>query len=652
MKHLIGFLFIALFAHGTPCGQVAQALTDYDRQEFIQKNMLADKNAGFESGISQWSGTPALVKATGGNILYGKGSATWDSTSASQTMSSASGTMPNGLLGQNCEASILIAVPSGTATHNIQAFVGTDIISVPIVSSVTPRRQVVTFPCPVAATTIRIRIQSVAANEPLIAFDDAYIGVATNVGTGSVDTPSVAYTPTFNSTTGHAASNGWWYRAGDRIVIGGSILFNGTGAASTVSVTVPSNCTIDLAKLNDSASYASLRNSAGHWSWYDDAGSAAVNPQWVRVVSATTLEFVNGSNAILSNIFANNDRVSWTANLPCVGWVASTVVTANQQRAPNVIRYTSGSGTYTPTAGTTYITVDMNGAGGGGGGDGAGSTTGAAGLAATFGGSSAGGGGGGGSSATSYGGSGGINTVGAGHTARQNISGAAGQSGFPNAAAQSGLGGSGGGSCNGSGAGGGGYNQAGASGAANSGGGGGGGGASSTVPTNGGGGGGGGGCLSLLIATPSVVSYSVPGAATAGAAGTGGWAGGLSGSGSITVTEYFGATTALLANSVSTDVVNGEKIVRVGVDTVCNSSPCTLARNSGFTNVTRAGTGNYTATFATPFSSPPECYGNGSSSVATFLLFSAATTTSVGFQSFAGAVITDNGFRIWCVGPR
>lgn len=335
MKYLIGFLFIALFAHGTPCGQVAQALTDYDRQEFIEKNMLADKNAGFESGISQWSGTPALVKAAGGNILFGKGSATWDSTSAGQTLSSASGTMPNGLLGQSCEASILTAVPSGTATHNIQAFVGTDIISVPIFSSVTPRRQLVIFPCPSVATTIRIRIQSVAANEPLIAMDDGYIGIVKTIGVSEINTNGVSYTPTYTGLGTVANSVGKWWQVGKFIRLQGSGTA-GTTSGSTFSISLPAGvCNVDT-----STAVSNLINAGWTTATFALTANITNGAQLQYRTSTGLIEATNKADGSSTNnlvshsgtqLFSTGNVFSWYALIPCSNFNPSLALSPNQQ---------------------------------------------------------------------------------------------------------------------------------------------------------------------------------------------------------------------------------------------------------------------------------------------------------------------------------
>lgn len=191
-------LFLATFL--VPAVALA-ALTDFDRQDITPQNPLASFNSGFESGIAQVTGvgvSPVAV-TSGSNLLTGKGSITWDSTAAAQTLTGKAIIVPNGLKGKNCELALdSVMTPSGTATHTFSAWDGSNTLaSVPIVSSVNPVQASVNFPCPTSGT-IAWRLTSVASNEPLIAIDDGYFGRARNVGSVSQATEygSLSYSGT------------------------------------------------------------------------------------------------------------------------------------------------------------------------------------------------------------------------------------------------------------------------------------------------------------------------------------------------------------------------------------------------------------------------------------------------------------------------
>lgn len=606
----------------------------------------------FSSGYDVTISTPLLVAAAGSDIWLGK-SATWDPTSGIQTLNSSFVPISNGMAGNNCEVSLWTKVPSGASAYKFQVINQSYavIAEAPLVATDTTfSKNTITFACPMTGS-VAWALQP-TSNEPLIAMDHGYIGLARNVGSGTISTPWQAYTPVITGLgTGSVASSfGMWRRAGDTL----EIMYNWTkdGSAGTGSspiyTSLPSGFTPDTSKMPNAAAisdgevFTSLNLSLSQLVESNGSGG-----YWVNRATGT---IISGGLVTAGSYFRGSFKV------PIQGWVASTVVTANQQRTPKTTILTSGSGTFTTTPGAVYLHVRARGGGGGGGASGSGAwgtpgsggnTTFGTSLIAANGGAAApvitgglaGGGNGGGATVTAPaeglaragGGGGGANTNSGGT--------------YP-------PGGSGGESCGGG--------RAAHSNAivkpgaaqANSGAGGAGAGMSSTSGTAGSGGGG-GGCVDAIVPNPlSSYPYVIGAGGAGGTAGTNGAAGGDAASGVIEITEYFGYTTALLANSVTTDLASGEKLIRVGVDTICSTSPCSIARNSGFTNIVRTSTGNYSANFSVPFSSPPECFGNGGSSVATFLLFSGPTTTSVGFQSFAGAGIADNGFRIWCVGPR
>ena len=362
------------FDFQAPYSQVTKTSGTAALFELDSYNIL--KNPRFEATdySSNWTasgGTLAAAATT--NIFFGKG-ATWDGSAAAQTLTTTAVAVPEGFKGNNCEASIYVKVPSGTATHTLEAYDGTNILATAtLVNSVYFTKNTLTFPCPTSGN-ISLRLVTVASDEPLIALDEAYLGLARNVGVVNLTTKRASYSPTFNSTTGHAASNGWWYRDGDRLVAGGSILWNGTGAVSNFTATLPSACTIDTAKLNDSTA-SSLRNYVGWWSWYDDSGGLSINPQRVRVNSTSTISLMDGSNSVISNIFGNNDRIAWRFEVPCVGWSASQVVMPDAQGwfvageitganpslgVASVTSYTelaNGSLTLTPQAGSAPIGI-------------------------------------------------------------------------------------------------------------------------------------------------------------------------------------------------------------------------------------------------------------------------------------------------------
>lgn len=173
LKYLLPLLLVSFTANAT--------LNEVDKAMGLSRNML--DNSGFELGKTKWTasgGTFALVTA-GSNLLYGANSITWDSGAAAQTLTATAVTIPKGAYNKNGMGYCSIQTPSGTATHKIQIYDGTNVIAEQVItSSTTPIKDVLNFPIP-ATGSLSLRLISVASDEPLIAIDDCYLGEAVNL---------------------------------------------------------------------------------------------------------------------------------------------------------------------------------------------------------------------------------------------------------------------------------------------------------------------------------------------------------------------------------------------------------------------------------------------------------------------------------------
>ncbi len=170
---VLTLLGILLISHGARA-----TLNEVDRADIWNRQLLS--NGGFENGRQRWtaSGGTFSTATSGSNLLQGQVSVTWDSNSASQTLTSTAVTIPNGWYGRNGVATCLILTPSGTATHTLSAFDGTNTLSsATITSSTTPARTSVNFIFP-SSGSLSLRLTSVNANEPLIAIDSCFLGPA------------------------------------------------------------------------------------------------------------------------------------------------------------------------------------------------------------------------------------------------------------------------------------------------------------------------------------------------------------------------------------------------------------------------------------------------------------------------------------------
>jgi hypothetical protein len=178
MKKYIALLaFLLASAPGALAAQLP-----IQAQEFPAINNLL-VNAGFENGSYGWTASGGATK-TANTTAKGLGSYgyDWDSNSAAQTLISSSITIPPSLYGKNGVAYCQFKTPSGTATHTMVVDDGTNAL-VPvqaITSASTFQRTAVNFIFP-SSGSVRLKMASVASNEPEIYIDSCYLGEASNV---------------------------------------------------------------------------------------------------------------------------------------------------------------------------------------------------------------------------------------------------------------------------------------------------------------------------------------------------------------------------------------------------------------------------------------------------------------------------------------
>lgn len=647
MRSICGIFLVILTAmpHG-----FAQ-LNSYSRSELASDNALAGYNPGFESGTVKWSATGGTFVVNSGTqfVPGSKQFASWDSNSAGQEVCSSLVNVPES---GNCAVSLTYKVPSGTATHKIVAKDGSKDLSVEdVFSSTAAWRHDVEFPCAAAASKqARVCLRSVASNEPAIQFDSGYAGYARNVAQCGVDTPWVPYTPVITGLgTGSATITGMWRGVGDSIEVSFMMTMTSNGSgANAVEISIPSQFTMNASKFLSSDG---PRGAA--FSQATTILTCGANSNSNKIVLATNSGAATGSALVNSHI------VRCSVNIPVNERTASQCVTPEQQRAPKITHYLSGSGTHTWSNGVTHATIEIIGGGGGGGGAGTSSTAGGAGGQSSFDGVNAPGGTGGGNGTGGGAGAPGAATAVPCTTnetlmCRGGARGAAGAVTDVSASSLHAPGGHGGQSRYG-GAGLGLYESSGAAAQANTGSGGAGGAGDAATYYAGAGGTAGADITWHRVAPSGSASYTV---GAAGAAGTGTRNGGAGGSGYIKVTEHFGYTTAILANSVSTQVSNGLKMESAKLTTTTGPNACAITSQfgtwlTGTPSSSGAGQCSFTIVTGT-FSSAPNCdfdvYAGGSAISATG---NASSATAASFQIWdalgagtVGSVVAN------CVGPR
>lgn len=153
-------------------------LTDVQRAELPFKNLIT--NPEFENGKTGWSTSGGdsftLVTSTPAKKELGASYITWDSAGAGRILSHTAVTIDEANKNTNALCEFTTEVPSGTATHLIRAYDGTNVIlSASIVSTTTPYKNSLSFPMP-SSGSVYCQLVSVASNEPLIRVYRGWLG--------------------------------------------------------------------------------------------------------------------------------------------------------------------------------------------------------------------------------------------------------------------------------------------------------------------------------------------------------------------------------------------------------------------------------------------------------------------------------------------
>lgn len=153
------------------------ALSEGDRALQPFRNLLT--NPGAELGKAGWAVSTGSFAASTTTPLVGGASFTWDAGAAAETFTSTAVTIPEGWKGRNGVVSCSFLCASGTCTHTIKPFDGTnDLATAQTITSSTTiaQRSSVNFIFPTSGS-VSVRISS-AANEPSLKTDSCVLALA------------------------------------------------------------------------------------------------------------------------------------------------------------------------------------------------------------------------------------------------------------------------------------------------------------------------------------------------------------------------------------------------------------------------------------------------------------------------------------------
>ncbi len=164
-------------------------------------------NNSFETNTTGWTasaGTFAQTTTNGQFIPPGVAAAHWDAAASNDTLVYTATTINanDGLANRNGVASIALRAASGTATHTVEAYDGTNILGSATVTSSTTvfARTTVNFVFP-ASGTVQFRLVA-HANEPDVYIDDAYLGLAEGFNVSNVSQAQMYGSITIDTCTG------------------------------------------------------------------------------------------------------------------------------------------------------------------------------------------------------------------------------------------------------------------------------------------------------------------------------------------------------------------------------------------------------------------------------------------------------------------
>lgn len=152
---------------------------------------------------------------------------------------------------------------------------------------------------------------------------------------GAVVSAPTSYTPTLNSTTSVSVNTANWYRIGSTMRVVGQIEYNGAGAASALSVDLPSGYTIDTSV----GTWSANATQVGFADWYDNGTDYNLAAATYNDSNTIVFQLDQASGNLQSSSFANGDVFSYQFTVPISQWAGSGTVNL----AANNVEYVSNS---------------------------------------------------------------------------------------------------------------------------------------------------------------------------------------------------------------------------------------------------------------------------------------------------------------------
>ncbi len=385
MKKIISALLLLSFVF--PTQNAWPAIQPSDRQFSQSMSTEVLGNPGFEYGTSKWtaSGGTLTTTTSAANVFSGNASGSWDSSSASQTLvSSATYTNGGGPTYVNGVGVCWLKCASGSCTHTLTVDDGSTNLATPVTITSSTAGFFPTIVNFIFGTggTARLKLTSVASNEPILYIDSCYVGSAMgfNISQIGTATPIQAYTPTITGMGSASNISFFYWQIADQLYVMGSYT-EGTVTAALTTYTLPNSLTIDSSKV----SIQNASNAAGPIIGEFVSGVANQSgPMVTATGTSTTLVYAGavygGTNPLLptnaSTNFSGTHVHSVKFSVPVTNQL-QTLLNPNRSQLPTTSTVTTSShtggfsanttGTYTAPTGTSWVRICGIGAGAGGG---------------------------------------------------------------------------------------------------------------------------------------------------------------------------------------------------------------------------------------------------------------------------------------------
>lgn len=309
MKFLIKFLCaLSLFLEPVAMAQ----MTGIQRAELRDTNLLGPFNPAFENGKQGWTNTGGTFITITSSALEGTHSASWTPTASGQTLDSKAVTVPAGMVGGQCQGSMLYSGADANTTFEVlDTTTSTILASQVLTSAATPANVLLPFTCPAAGDTIKLRLISTASGSAVV-IDKTFLGTVGFTGIASTS-PVVFSEPktvvgsvgtSGQISLGHALTSTEWPFA-----IAGKLAFYNLNASATTDGSGALSCTSAACTLTNSGTPVAITAT----DIFGNANSAA--------------NFVGASSEVLTNTNAFFNPGSGTSFV-VGGWFNSTWGTA------------------------------------------------------------------------------------------------------------------------------------------------------------------------------------------------------------------------------------------------------------------------------------------------------------------------------------